>query len=60
MEAFVVEKYGEDGLRAAEVPEPTVGDRDVLVKVSATSTNPLDKMVRDGESKQMTGSSSRS
>ena len=25
MKAFVVEKYGKDGLRAAEVPEPTVG-----------------------------------
>lgn len=53
MKAFVVEKYGKDGLRAAEVPEPTVGDHDVLVKVSATSINPLDKMVRDGEFKQI-------
>ncbi|WTZ37729.1 zinc-binding dehydrogenase [Streptomyces sp. NBC_01390] len=46
MKAFVVEKYGKDGARAAEVPEPTVGDRDVLVRVSAASINPLDKMVR--------------
>lgn len=53
MKAFVVEKYGNDGLRAAEVPEPTVGDRDVLVRVSATSINPLDKMVRNGEFKQL-------
>ncbi len=53
MKAFVVEKYGKDGARAAEVPEPTVGDRDVLVKVSATSVNPLDKMVRNGEFKQL-------
>ena len=29
MKAFVVEKYGKDGLRAAEVPEPSVGPRDV-------------------------------
>lgn len=28
MKAFVVEKYGKDGARAAQVPEPTVRDRD--------------------------------
>ncbi len=53
MKAFIVEKYGKDGLRAAVVPRPTVGDRDVLVKVSAASINPLDKMVRNGEFKQL-------
>jgi NADPH:quinone reductase-like Zn-dependent oxidoreductase len=53
MKAFVVEKYGKDGLRAAEVPEPEVGDGDVLVKVSAASVNPLDMMVRNGEFKQL-------
>lgn len=53
MKAFVVEKYGKGGLRAATVPEPAVGDRDVLVRVSATAINPLDKMVRDGEFKQL-------
>ena len=53
MKAFVVEKYGKDGLRAARVPRPEVGDRDVLVEVSAASINPLDKMIRDGEFKQL-------
>jgi len=53
MKAFVVEHYGKDGLRAAEIPEPTVGDGDVLVKVAAAGINPLDKMVRDGEFKQL-------
>ncbi|MDF2709492.1 MAG: zinc-binding dehydrogenase [Nonomuraea muscovyensis] len=53
MKAFVVEKYGKDGLRATDVPEPTVGDGDVLVRVSATSINPLDKMVRNGEFKRL-------
>ncbi|HEY3558466.1 MAG TPA: NADP-dependent oxidoreductase [Kribbella sp.] len=53
MKAFVVEKYGKDGLRAAAVPEPSVGDRDVLVRVSAAAINPLDKMVRNGEFKQL-------
>ncbi len=53
MKAFVVEKYGRDGPRAADVPEPTVGRRDVLVRVSAASINPLDKMTRNGEFKQL-------
>jgi NADPH:quinone reductase-like Zn-dependent oxidoreductase len=51
MKAFVVEKYGKSGLRAAQVPDPTIGPRDVLVRVSAASINPLDKMVRNGEFK---------
>ena len=51
MKAFVVEKYGKRGLRAAQVPDPTIGPRDVLVRVSAASINPLDKMVRNGEFK---------
>src|SRR3954447_9572655 len=53
MRAFVVEHYGEDGLRAADVSEPEVGDGDVLVKVSAASINPLDIMVRAGEFKRL-------
>src|ERR1700752_1579818 len=53
MKAFVVAKYGKDGLRAADLPEPKVGNGDVLVRVSAASINPLDKMVRNGEFKQL-------
>lgn len=53
MKAFVVEKYGKDGLRPAEVPEPIIGPRDVLVRVHAAGINPLDKMVRNGEFKQL-------
>ena len=45
MKAFVVEHYGKDGLRAADVPEPEIGKGDVLVKVRAAGINPLDKMV---------------
>jgi len=51
MRAFVVEKYGKSGLRAAHVPEPTVGPRDVLVRASAAGINPLDVKVRNGELK---------
>jgi NADPH:quinone reductase-like Zn-dependent oxidoreductase len=53
MKAIVVAQYGKDGFRAAEVPEPKVGSNDVLVRVSAASINPLDKMVRNGEFKQL-------
>jgi NADPH:quinone reductase-like Zn-dependent oxidoreductase len=53
MKAFVVEKYGKTRLRAADIPEPTVGTSDVLVQVSAASINPLDRMVRDGEFKRL-------
>ena len=49
MKAFVVDKYCKSGLRAADVPEPSVGPRDVLIRVSAASINPLDKMIRNGE-----------
>jgi NADPH:quinone reductase-like Zn-dependent oxidoreductase len=51
MKAFVVVQYGKDALRAVQVPEPAVGPRDVLVRLSAASINPLDKMVRNGEFK---------
>jgi len=53
MKAFVVTHYGPEGLEAADVPTPSVGPRDVLVDVRAASINPLDKMVRNGEFKQL-------
>ena len=55
MKAFVVTTYGPDGLRAEDVARPTLGPRDVLVEVRAASINPLDKMVRNGEFKQLIG-----
>lgn len=53
MKAYVVDKYGKDTLRAADLPDPKVGSNEVLVRVSAASINPLDKMVRNGEFKQL-------
>lgn len=53
MKAFVVAKYGADGLVAADVPVPDVGLRDLLIDVRAASVNPLDTMVRNGEFKQL-------
>jgi NADPH:quinone reductase-like Zn-dependent oxidoreductase len=53
MKAFVVTHYGPDGLAAADVPAPTVDPHDVLVEVRAASVNPLDKLIRDGDFKQL-------
>ncbi|MET7699571.1 NADP-dependent oxidoreductase [Streptomyces sp. NPDC005485] len=52
MRAFTVERYGDKaGVRAGDVPDPTVGSHDVLVRIQAASVNPLDRMIRDGEMK---------
>jgi NADPH:quinone reductase-like Zn-dependent oxidoreductase len=51
MQAFVVERYGKNRLRASEVREPELRDRDVLVRVHAAGVNPLDSKIRDGEFK---------
>jgi NADPH:quinone reductase-like Zn-dependent oxidoreductase len=52
MKAFVVERYGDaDAVRAADVPDPSVGDQDVLVQIHAASVNPLDVKTRDGDFK---------
>jgi NADPH:quinone reductase-like Zn-dependent oxidoreductase len=51
MRAFIVERYGKNGLRAGEVSEPELRDGDVLVRVRAAGVNPLDSKIRDGEFK---------
>ena len=53
MKAFTVSRYGPDTLELSEVPEPSVGPRDVLVEVRAAGINPLDTMVRNGEFKRL-------
>jgi NADPH:quinone reductase-like Zn-dependent oxidoreductase len=53
MKAFVVTRYGTNDIRATEIPQPTPGAEDVLVRVSAASINPLDIMVANGEFKQL-------
>ncbi|MFI6439159.1 NADP-dependent oxidoreductase [Streptomyces sp. NPDC050759] len=52
MRAFVVAKYKEP-LQEADVPEPTVGEHDVLVRVEAAGLNPLDEKIRAGEFKRI-------
>jgi NADPH:quinone reductase-like Zn-dependent oxidoreductase len=52
MRAFVVKKY-KGPLQEADVPEPTVGERDVLVQVQAAGLNLLDEKIRAGEFEQI-------
>lgn len=52
MKAFVVERYGDAGtVRAGDVPDPTAGAHDVLVRIHAASVNPVDLKIRDGDLK---------
>src|SRR3954453_13173675 len=52
MRAFVVTKY-KAPLQEADVPEPVVGERDVLVRVEAAGLNLLDEKIRAGEFRQI-------
>lgn len=52
MRAFVISEY-KGPLQEADVPEPSVGDRDVLVQVMAAGLNQLDEKIREGEFKQI-------
>src|SRR5579859_4721921 len=52
MKAFVVEKYKKKGaLHLVDMPEPSLQDNDVLIRIHATAVNLLDSKVRDGEFK---------
>ncbi|MDD2031457.1 NADP-dependent oxidoreductase [Pseudomonas sp. 39167] len=54
MKAFIIDRYGKKvSLRASEVPEPALGQNDVLVEIHAASINPLDSKIRDGEFKMI-------
>ncbi|MEV4776845.1 NADP-dependent oxidoreductase [Microbacterium sp. LWH12-1.2] len=48
MRAFILSKY-KTPLREADVPEPVVGEHDILVRVQAAGLNPLDEKIRLGE-----------
>lgn len=52
MKAFTVDRYGKkESLRATEVPEPVLGEDEVLIEVHATGVNLLDSKIRSGEFK---------
>ncbi|MFI2485801.1 NADP-dependent oxidoreductase [Promicromonospora kroppenstedtii] len=52
MRAFVINQY-KGPLHEADVPEPVVGEHDVLVQVQAAGVNQLDEKIRVGEFKQI-------
>ncbi|MEV4261141.1 NADP-dependent oxidoreductase [Kribbella sp. NPDC049584] len=52
MRAFVVSRY-KGPLQEADVPEPVVGEHDVLVQVRAAGVNMLDEKIRAGEFRQI-------
>lgn len=54
MKAFIVDRYKKGStLRLGDMPEPVLGDDDVLVEVHAAGLNPLDSKIRDGAFKPL-------
>jgi NADPH:quinone reductase-like Zn-dependent oxidoreductase len=54
MKAVLLEAYGDvDQLRYRDVPTPTPGDGEVLVRVISTSINPVDYKIREGAMKDV-------
>jgi NADPH:quinone reductase-like Zn-dependent oxidoreductase len=51
MKAFTVQRYGDVAVQASDVPEPRMGEDDVLVQIHAASVSPLDLKTRDGDFK---------
>lgn len=52
MRAFAITEY-KGHLREVDVPEPVVGEHDVLIAVEAAGLNQLDEKIRIGEFKQI-------
>jgi NADPH:quinone reductase-like Zn-dependent oxidoreductase len=53
MNAVVLHEYGgPDKLRYEQVPDPVAGKGEVLVRVTASSVNPIDYKMRSGEAKE--------
>lgn len=52
MKAFTIDRYkSADGGRVVDMPQPEVGDNDVLVQIHAAGVNLLDAKIADGEFK---------
>lgn len=52
--AIVIEEYGHaDQLKESNVALPELGEHQVLVKIKATSVNPIDWKLREGYLAQM-------
>ncbi len=53
MKASVLHEYGgPDKLRYEDFPDPKAGEGELLVRVAATSVNPVDYKMRSGEAKE--------
>ncbi|CAM3686286.1 MULTISPECIES: NADP-dependent oxidoreductase [Paenibacillus] len=49
MKAIIIEQYGgKEQLKEADIPKPTPGEQQVIVKLHATSINPIDWKLREG------------
>ncbi|WP_017731020.1 NAD(P)-dependent alcohol dehydrogenase [Nafulsella turpanensis] len=56
MKAAVIERYGPPySLKIRQMPQPEIGTSELLVKVSASSVNPVDWKIRQGDLKIVTG-----
>ncbi|MBN2611994.1 MAG: NAD(P)-dependent alcohol dehydrogenase [Bacteroidales bacterium] len=56
MKAFGIEKYGSiNEMKYLELEDPVVNNRQILVEVKASSVNPVDWKVRNGQMKLITG-----
>ncbi|MFB7303207.1 NADP-dependent oxidoreductase [Heyndrickxia sporothermodurans] len=54
MKTIVIEKYGgKEELKEKEMPQPTPKENQVVVKLHATSINPIDWKLREGYLKEM-------
>ncbi|MBO9668504.1 MAG: NADP-dependent oxidoreductase [Bdellovibrio sp.] len=52
MQAAYIDKYSDtEKMKIGEFPMPTVGDRDILVRIKAASVNPIDFKVKEGKLK---------
>ena len=56
MKAAIINRYGSaDALKIKDVPRPTPAEDEVLVRVRASSVNPVDWKIRKGNLKLLTG-----
>ena len=56
MKAAVIERYGAPySFKIREVPQPEIKKNELLVKVKASSVNPIDWKIRQGDLKVVTG-----